>query len=89
MLIVRLRRFFCTCAGALHLWPAACHKREEPAIFTRSTAASFASLPAKTSEAKPRPPLNACLLIAFAPDLIKSIIDFAKLEKIPPRPYLF
>ena len=61
MSFVHLRRFFCTRAGALHLRPVACRKREEPAIFACSTAASFASLPAKTSEAKPRPPFNACL----------------------------
>ena len=60
MSFVRLRRFFCTRPGALRLRPAACRKREEPAIFARSTAASFAFFPAKTSEAKPRPPFNAC-----------------------------
>ena len=89
MLFVRLRRFFCTRTGALHLRPAACRKREEPAIFARSTAASFAFFPAKTSEAKPRPPFKACLSIAFAPDLIHGIIYFARLEKIPSRPYPF
>ena len=89
MLFIRLRRFFCTRAGALHLRPAACRKREESAIFSRLTAASFASSPAKTSEAKPNPPFNACLPIAFALDLINGIIDFARLEKIPPKPYPF
>ena len=89
MLFVRLRRFFCTRTGALRLRPAACRKREEPAILGRSTAAFFAFFPAKMSEAKPRPPFKACLPIAFAPDLIKGIIDFARLEKIPPRPYPF
>ena len=89
MSFVHLHRVFCTRAGALRFRPAACRKRKDPAIFARSTAACLASLPAKTSEAKPRLPFNACLPIAFAPDLINGIIDFARLVKIPPRLYPF
>ena len=65
MSFVRLRRFFCTRPGALRLRPVACRKREEPAIFARSTAASFAFFPAKTSEAKSRPPFNPMFLNLF------------------------
>ena len=84
MLLDRLLQFFCSRAGALRLRFAAFHKNVELAAAARSTAACFSFFPTKTLEAKPRPPFKSCFPIAFVPDLINDIIDFAKLEKTLP-----